>query len=470
MFRAKVIISYAVLIVGLTAAVFFLQRSTVTPEVRRDTLESIDRSLVVAHRSLRLKEMALVAKAEFVGRRPSLHLELGKSTGGERDEGQRHLDVHQALDASKIAVSDMLAGESEMRDPNHQLISSLPLENGIYMVLDDDGIGQAALGKDLYSWFGEDVGKRYPIVDRVLQSNKTHTAIWKWSFRVKEKPQHYLVAVAPVRPSLDSEPTGVVVIGTSLDDGLANEMQMDVGGDPDIDKPDKEQRAAAPQIVFFRGEKILGSTFSTTVQESLTVQLSAGEGLLGDEGRSEALDIELGDQQYLARARSMPAGESIDEKMGVVVMGSMSRGLAPFESMYIDTILIAGAVLLLGILALLFILQRFLSAFDRIDQGIQEIIAGNKDYEFEIPPSNDYAAGLAHSLNIMSAFLQGKPMPDSDDLGDSGWSDLMGGGGGGGGGKNDGDKPEVQGVSMSDLMGGGSSSGGGGDDGSSSQG
>ena len=60
----------------------------------------------------------------------------------------------------------------------------------------------------------------------------------------------------------------------------------------------------------------------------------------------------------------------------------------------------------------------------KLEDGVTEILAGNKDFEFDVDDDSVFAS-LAQGLNLMSAYLQGKPMPDdAEDLG--GWGELIG--------------------------------------------
>jgi hypothetical protein len=64
--------------------------------------------------------------------------------------------------------------------------------------------------------------------------------------------------------------------------------------------------------------------------------------------------------------------------------------------------------------AVVVILQRFLKPLEDIDQGIQEVIAGNKDYVFQTPSKQVFHIEFVQALNLMSAYLQGKQMPDEE--------------------------------------------------------
>ncbi|MDX1748308.1 MAG: hypothetical protein R3324_20425, partial [Halobacteriales archaeon] len=119
----------------------------------------------------------------------------------------------------------------------------------------------------------------------------------------------------------------------------------------------------------------------------------------------------------------------------------------PLGTLRVNIILVGVIFLLVGAFVLVFVVLRFVRPIEDLESGIQEIIAGNKDYTWEQQDGHDLQSSLAQGLNLMSAFLQGKPMPDEDQTG-KGWGDLMGGGDAG----QSSDKPsQVQGVDLSAL-------------------
>ena len=83
-------------------------------------------------------------------------------------------------------------------------------------------------------------------------------------------------------------------------------------------------------------------------------------------------------------------------------------------------------ILAVGLIAILLIVRSFLNPLVKIDQGLQQVIAGNTDYSWDVTSKNHFTAEMAHALNVMSAFLQGKPLPDEDlPEDDSEWAALL---------------------------------------------
>jgi uncharacterized membrane protein YgcG len=134
---------------------------------------------------------------------------------------------------------------------------------------------------------------------------------------------------------------------------------------------------------------------------------------------------------------------------GFLVLSDIDRVILPVRQLtrYVP---VAGIILaILTILLIFFIVKVFLQPIDEIGHGVQEVIAGNRDYMWNVDDS--YFSDLAHSLNIMSARLQGKPDPDSEDAeGAREWQGMVGGGGGSqggsGGANNSGGKKSIVGL------------------------
>jgi len=74
--------------------------------------------------------------------------------------------------------------------------------------------------------------------------------------------------------------------------------------------------------------------------------------------------------------------------------------------------LIGLFVCLLGCAFLVFSVWYYRRPFERIDQGIHEIIGGNQAYEFEFDFNEELPDSIAQNLNMMVAILTGRPLPD----------------------------------------------------------
>lgn len=435
MLRAKISLVYAVLIaltIGLVVAVVHF---SVGDLVRKQTAATLQQGIVGAEQSAHLEEASLLARAEFVARNDRLYRSLKGEFVGEKGasegeageetaqqeaadfEGQRHLDAHEKLTAQNYHLNEIGEAEKDRRAEERSLLARAPKDLDIFMVLDNKGKGVAALGKDLYSWFGSDVGASFKEVGEVAKGGNARIAYWMWSFKPGEEKRLHRVALAPLRRTADEAPSGVVVLGSQINDGLAARKQALFEGGA------KSDGTGAVHLAFYYGDSIVGSTFESSEDKTIAAAL-APAGLLGADP-TEGTEVLVGEVPYLAISR--PLTQS-DKPVGVTVVANLNEAQAPVKSLRFDIIFIGLAFLLLGVVLMVVLIHRYLKPVEDLEDGVQEVIAGNKDYVWAQKSGHDLQSSLAQQLNLMSAFLQGKPMPDDESTGAS-WGDLMPGGG-----------------------------------------
>jgi hypothetical protein len=179
-------------------------------------------------------------------------------------------------------------------------------------------------------------------------------------------------------------------------------------------------------VAFFQGEKMVGSTFSAPQEDSLKKSAFAEAKILQSDNPEQLLTLEVGGKPYLAIVRFF-AGEfeASNNPAGFIVLSPLADAKKPVELAMTNILAMTAAVLLVGIILLLFFIHAFMKPVTVIEQGIGEILAGNKDYVFEVDDKNSFFANVLQGLNLVSAFLQGKPMPDDPD-GHGDWGELMG--------------------------------------------
>ena len=460
MLRTKITLLYVALVGLLVGAVALWVRYDVGQLGRADAEIALRRSATLAEQSARLDESALLEKAVFVASSErlyrSLHGEFVKKPEegeeGAEDfdyEGQRHLDVHEKLTAQKYKLDALEKENASARNVERTLLQRNPHNFDIFMVVDAKGKGVAALGKDLYSWFGSDIGKDFPAVGDVLAGkSQGRVAFWRWAFNPGNEKRLYRVALAPVRAAQGEKPAGVVVIGTMINDGLAKQKQRLFAGlaekkQSDDEAPVDEHAEAAPEVAFFRGPNVVGSTFDAAHQKALAGVLEQ-KGVFKEDKPHTMFEVDVMGVPYLALVRRFKtAGD--DTPTGVAVLSSLQAAHAPVGKITVNVVIVGVLFLILGAFLIFFMVVRYIRPVEDLEDGIQEIIAGNKDHNFVPKAGHELQAGLAQQLNLMSAFLQGKPMPDEDEAG-GGWGDLMGGGGGGEQGPG-----KMQGVDLAKL-------------------
>ena len=460
MLRAQVSLVYLVLVglfVALAAALIHFE---LEDAFAANASASVQHTVVGAERSAHLEEASLVARAAFVGNNDRLYRSLkgefiaekeaegaeGEKEGEEAADGEdkgtpeyrRHLDAHEKLSARKYHLDELAKAEADVPPEARSLLARAPREIDIFVVLDEKGEGVAALGKDLYSWFGASHGESYPEIAEVAKGGTARAGYWMWSFKPGDEKRLYRVGIAPVRRSPDEKPSGVVVLGSMVNDGLAKrEQEAFTGASAETDA------ASSIHVAYYRGETIVGSTFASAQQTSIAAALASG-GLMGAEP-SATTEVSVGEASYIAASRPLAAGE---KTVGVAVLTNLADAQTPIGALRMDVLLVGVLFLLIGASLLVAIIHRYIKPVEDLEDGIQEVIAGNKDYVWAQLKGNDLQSALAQQLNLMSAFLQGKPMPDDDQAG-QGWGDLISGGADT---SNEG-PGQVQGVDLAGLMG-----------------
>lgn len=428
MIRIKVTLLYILLVAALTGSIVFLVHYDLTSSLKASAENSLRRSANLSEQTARLDEASLLAKAQFIASRESLYqamtgdTELANTKGEDGKEldfdEKRHLTVHEKLLAQSYKLEAIAETAKGKRNIELNPLARRPHELDIFMALDSKGIGVAALGKDRFSWFGDDVSIEHPGVKKLgMGVGEARIEYWRWSFSGDEK-RLYRVAIAPIRPSESDNAEGVVVVGSRINDGIAVEKQRILaGGD---ERTEEGLLNEAPEVVYLYGKEIEASTFSSEKQEAVANAIA--ESSVGDNSAT-ITEIAVGEVTYLAMLRTLSADK--EKPFKVAVMASLPSIMTIVGQLRVNILLIGGIFLVLGAILLLVIVMAYVRRLEEVESGIQEVIAGNKDYEWESVKGHPFQSSLAQSLNLMSAFLQGKPMPDDDGSGGSWSADSM---------------------------------------------
>ena len=129
---------------------------------------------------------------------------------------------------------------------------------------------------------------------------------------------------------------------------------------------------------------------------------------------------------YLVARGAFPPERAGNQRAGFLVAANLTDSLAPMGRVTVGLPILGIFILAVGLIALMLLVRNFLNPLVKIDQGLQQVIAGNRDYTWDVSSKNHFTTEMAHALNVMSCFLQGKPLPD-DDLpeDDSEWAALL---------------------------------------------
>lgn len=512
MFRVKIISTYLLGILLLAGVSHFYLRGTLVPDVEEASESSLRRAAVIAEQTKRIDHFSLKEKAEaladdpelyrrmrldeesnadllerlrkeYAGGGESIKKKLGEEKAEERrtdgDEFElqykdiRHLAVHERLLVDKYRYRDEREPKTKgRRNIELDLLHRKPVRPDVVMALDRNGVGVAALGETRYSWFGRDVAEDHGQVLSVVQNpNETRYQldVWRWSWRSGDDPSMYQMAMVPIRRSVTDEPAGAIVMGYSIDDGTARKSQALLAGITDDDEADTTDEALdklpnTPELAFFYGGEIYGSTFDSKEEGKLSTLLFDQQGITGADKPEQRLQFEFEGNQYQAFVRFFPNQYDVEDPSGFVIMSNTENAKEPIYEVSRRIWYTAGGIALLGLMLLLLFYQQFMRPIEEIEESVGEVLSGHKDATFVISDDRSIFTSLAQGLNLMSAYLQGKPMPDEEDqlegwgelVGDSGDADSDGETGGG-----DGGSPDVQGVQMPGM--GGDDGGGKGD-------
>ena len=504
MFRLKITLTHVVLVGLLIGSVHILMNGRMMKEVDHQTEVSVRRAAVIAEQTKRFDHFALMEKGRMIAQDKDTHdflsldrekllakineenswilegdvkKKLGDEAkkAAESDDQQlstsdlRHLAVDFRLRVAHKRFENIAKGFDETkRNLEQDLMERQPIEPDMVMALNKNGVGVAALGKDRYSWGASsnsmNVVEKYSVVQDVLDNPDKGAVldVWEWAWGPGDDPSLYQVAVVPVRPHGGVDPAGAVVVGYTIHDGAAQEIRRLVGGvttgkEEGAQHVEQEDIEAAPEVAFFHGQSIHSSTFDSTRQKRLDKRLFEEVKILESDDPEKEIHLELDGKPFTGFVRFFPGQFNAEKPTGIVVLSDLGEARAPVESIVQRVDLIGLIVIVLGLGLLLLFYQRFIKPAAEIEETIGEILSGHKDAEFVISQDHQIFSSLAQGLNLMSAYLQGKPMPD-DEAELEGWGDLVGGGGGGGGGESGGKAPEVTGVQMPGMGGGGGGS------------
>jgi hypothetical protein len=247
---------------------------------------------------------------------------------------------------------------------------------------------------NINAMYDDDLKSRYPSVGKALDgvANKD---VWNFDGHM------YRVGAAPIR-SRAGVITGALIVGyvASENDAFS----------------DREKLGA--NVAYFLDGKIHASSFKkeggeSAEEKSLAAQLFDGARLADAAvagSMTKAQPIKIGGDEYMAAAGPLP-GNLTHSKSGFVVLAPLTSGATGSIEFLVFTLGLIGLLVAVG--AAVLTAMRFLAPLDRIEQGVAEVINGNREVVFDTP-SKDFE-GLENALNVMLARLTGRPDPTDED-------------------------------------------------------
>ncbi len=187
----------------------------------------------------------------------------------------------------------------------------------------------------------------------------------------------------------------------------------------------KEHDQFGTHVAYFKDKDIMAFSFSLTgaaskedasKADALKQALFAGEAAkhvakaMSDQKPSEPFQLTFINETYDAIAGFLP-GQLSHSNSGFVVLSSLTKAKEPVNRIR-WMLMIMGIFSLLLVLGGMYVITRhFINAEDKLELGVSEIINGNLEYIFE---GKGEFEGLANAINVMLARLLGRPEPGEE--------------------------------------------------------
>jgi len=300
---------------------------------------------------------------------------------------------------------------------------TIPREPDLLIAADPDGEVIARVGPEMDNWFGPSRPNMtsFPVVARAeLGEPQSGVIVWKDYDTAPARLTQ--VGVAPVFDDA-GDFIGTITIGFHVQNSAAEE--------------DRAFTSAGDVAYYFRDGSRLAFSGSSYAQRPALL-----DALMGAEYSRWSPDDTTGDATATFAEVTSRAGELflLDDASGrwlvmsntlldgvdgpdagYLVVTSLDRAVNPVERVPGLIFIIAVLLALVGGAGVILAVREFSAPMEEISRGVQEVIAGNKDYMWPVDEKS-HLSDLSHSLNVMSATLQGKRDPDADDLGE--WSGM----------------------------------------------
>lgn len=307
--------------------------------------------------------------------------------------------------------------------------TAVPRTPDLLLVADADGVVVARVGFDKDDWYGDSRPNmtQYPVVGRTgLGAPQADMIVWRED--ESAQPQLAQVGVAPIRNAAD-EIVGSVLVGYNVTDEAASEaapLRVQVayyyrGADNAV-----TFAGTNTDVDFLRGLRTAElqrmQPDGTPTSDTATLQVAALEqpGVLWR--------VTDGGQDYVVMSTALANDDSgARVQAGFFVITSLTGAVLPVENRQVWLPALGVLLLVLGVFGTLVAIKQFERPIEEISRGVQEVIAGNLDYMWEVD-ERSHLSDMAHELNVMSARLQGKQDPDAEVEGAENWAAMAGGG------------------------------------------
>lgn len=425
-FRVKLVTIFLGVVLLLLVLVHFLFLKPIGAEIEEQLQDQVAASVSTVPAMNRTDVLAVRRLAGEVATQSVIVQAMSQqcATLGDPEECRewRHNQVSQALGEWYRGVNADIE-RNRSRTPGTRDVSSLlPVTPTLLIVADPEGTVVGRAIGDTQDWWGGSVQnlRTYPVFEASSRGVAFDVIEWREGGAPGETPTLTLAGAAPIRAA-DGSALGMALVGFPLSDELAIDKQGVLG---------------EISLAYTMGDTIAGSDLRPNVQSAiLGARLRPIVG--GDwstfaeyNGDPNTLNqVYLADTNqgsYLLARGGIQHERAGGTRAGFLVVADLSAKMAVMHRVAVGLPVLGIILLALGLVAIIIIVRNFLTPLVKIDGGIQQVIVGNRDYKWEVDPNNPFTAEMAHALNVMSAFLQGKPLPDEDvEEDDSEWAALL---------------------------------------------
>jgi len=417
-FQAKISAAVLAVVVAMVGFSYFVAAADVEQGILQDEVSDLSTARRSTTSTQRIANAALTAQAEEIATDPKVESELARLRQMALDIGgieplkkqSNRLPLFQhLLEWRQQFGMDLEAAYGEPRSDAQsieQALTTRPARDAWgrpdLVLLKGDRVAQvlavhAEEGLELTPAL--DHSENIPLLTEAMDG--TTSGFIHWTIH------EFFVAVSPVHDD-SGNVIGTIAVGYQLDSGFVERLSSITGEGIDV-VISSDQRLYASTDLEYRDE-ILGATFhpvaddGTEVDEGTEVDYESLES-------GETYVASMNDRRHLVQAHTWQPGEDPAPRIGFLVISDLSQAMNPVDDLKMQILLFGAVILLIGLVLTAIFVRRFLRPLEDVAVGIQEILAGNRDYIFRARPGNPLQGELVNSLNQLTAYLQGRAAP-----------------------------------------------------------
>jgi hypothetical protein len=375
MFRTKIGLIAAGLVVALVVIVYLLTVSPMAKEADAGVKGAVERASSLVARVQRLKGFELMGLAESIARR------------------KEFVDAVQVAgeDQRRVAVYDSITQyDKELRQEGRKA--------HFFGVTDKDG---AIIARDLNP--NDMVGDKLPYKNiREALAGRAARDIWSMKDRMMR------AAAAPIL--VGKEVKGLVLIAYEVTSADAREERDQFGTHVAYFMSD----GVKPFVVKASSFSLGTDEDSGMAQAAMGAAAELAKEVVGKDKASEVVKLKIKGESFYAIAGPMPV-KLTNPNVGYLVAASLDAAERPVSRVRWMFLVLGLGMLLLVLGGMWIVARHFVSAEDKLELGVAEVINGNLEYTFDVVEEFE---GLANALNVMLARMLGRPEPGEEGEGE----------------------------------------------------